>query len=844
MSERIEIRENRSESNIRYRIFKHVINDPGDVGSPLPEDDDETHHFFAKGRDLESAYVNHKYTEKEREILRKYESLDYLPPHSKVYKDWLTRQPSRLDWDRWIMMGLIGFCVGIVGFLLHQLIDLFADLKWEKAREFISEDEFLIAWTWVIGISLIFVIASSSLIVFIRPSAGGSGIPEIIAYLNGTLVRHIFNVKTLVVKFLSCVLAVSSGMPVGPEGPMIHLGASVGAGLSQFKSSTLGFRLPFFSRFRNSEDRRNFISAGAAAGVASAFGAPVGGLLFSMEEVSSFWNMKLSWQTFFCCMVASFTTDLFNSAFTAFCYQGNFGLFRTEKYILFQVETGIALNVIALVPTVIVGILGGILGAMFTFINLKIARARRLLLSHIKSPLKEKIIKLIEPMIIMIIMGTISVFLPAAFNCSQFTCHFDSKNHAHCDGPQPIHTEKSVEYYTCPKGTVEYINGTHFTNGSFNEVATILFLTGEKAIRHLFSRETHHQFDIIPMLVVLPFYFLLACWSAGTSIASGVVVPKMLIGGLMGRLIGRGMVAMFGVHTDSFWAWMDPGAFALLGAAAFFGGVSRLTMSLTVIMMELTNDVQFLLLIMVTIMVAKWVGDFVTHPFYHSLLEFKCIPFLDSEPVIYYNNKTNLNLELFMAKHAATSSVKTVKTNENVSYLAKLLLQTKHSGFPVVRNLEDQPNTFCGLVTRTEISVLLCHETAFEQCQIHKQEEPEILDVDYSEFCDDDIEKLSGSNTFRDLLKKLSSEDFDNMQVNLLPYTNQSAMSVQETFSLHRTYIVFRSLGLRHLTVINRRNQVVGIITRKDLMGFQLEEKLGTIINQRILAEGQGEELS
>ena len=83
--------------------------------------------------------------------------------------------------------------------------------------------------------------------------------------------------------------------------------------------------------------RRNFVSAGAAAGVSSAFGAPVGGLLFSMEEVSSFWTTTLSWQIFFCCMVATFTTDLFNSAFNGFSYTGNFGQFKTERYILFQV---------------------------------------------------------------------------------------------------------------------------------------------------------------------------------------------------------------------------------------------------------------------------------------------------------------------------------------------------------------------------------------------------------------------------------------------------------------------------------------------------------------------------
>ena len=67
-------------------------------------------------------------------------TLDYLPPDSTVYRIWLREQPGRSDWDRWIVMGIIGVCVGMIGFFLHQLIDLIADTKWNYAQELIQEN--------------------------------------------------------------------------------------------------------------------------------------------------------------------------------------------------------------------------------------------------------------------------------------------------------------------------------------------------------------------------------------------------------------------------------------------------------------------------------------------------------------------------------------------------------------------------------------------------------------------------------------------------------------------------------------------------------------------------------
>ena len=179
--------------------------------------------------------------------------------------------------------------------------------------------------------------------------------------------------------------------------------------MNQIFLATFECTLPFFSRFRNSEDRRNFISAGAAAGIASAFGAPVGGLLFAMEEVSSFWKNKLSWQVFFCCMVATFTTDLLNSAFHGFKYKGDFGLFKPK----FIPKDLIAVNVIAVIPAIILGIVGGVLGSAFTQLNLLFSRSRKRIMAKIKGKHAKNLLRMLETLMVLLIVSCVHIFIPA-----------------------------------------------------------------------------------------------------------------------------------------------------------------------------------------------------------------------------------------------------------------------------------------------------------------------------------------------------------------------------------------------------------------------------------------------
>ncbi|EDV26598.1 uncharacterized protein TRIADDRAFT_54760 [Trichoplax adhaerens] len=766
--------------------------------------------FFQIGRDLGGSSHHHQYTKKEKELLSRYSSADYFPPHSQVYKHWLLKHARNLDWDRWLMMGIIGLCVGLVGFFMHQFIKLIAEARWDVAYLHVASGNHATALGWIALISILLALTSGALTVLFCFPAAGSGLPELIGYLNGTIIPEIFGLKTFFVKFASCVCAVGSGLPVGPEGPMISLGGLIGLGVSQGRSKFFGRFLPF-GRFENPEDRRNFVSAGAGAGVAAAFGAPVGGLLFAMEEVASFWSIKHGWMTFFCCMTSTFITDLFNSAFSGFQYSGDFGQFKPRRYILFEVTREIPVNILAFLPAIIIGIIGGFLGALFTFLNLKFARARLYVVNLFKSTWAKKLVRILEPTIIMTIMAVMSVYLPSAFPCTPFQCVSSVRNNSYfgplCEsGSQyKIRTEDEVIRYQCPEGTVINMSSTKvYNNNSYNQVATLITQQGEEAIHRLFSRQTYYQFDYVPLLVVLGPYFILACWSAGTAVASGLVVPMLFIGALYGRIIGLSLVSLFGVHQSGYWAWMDPGAFALVGAASFFGGVSRLTMSLTVIMMEITNDVQFLLVIMTSILVAKH-------------FRIVCL-----ELIVFIDMMTSPNHEFYTIGDIMTRDPQCLQERTSVRDLAKLLVNNDHhAGYPVVtKSKRHDEQIFLGLITEQELYGLFStSKDIFIGPDDDGSKTPTasydvLRDVKYSDDLAIDIKRYA------------SEEEYDQKFVDLRPYINKSSFSIPVSFSLRRCYILFRTMGLRHLAVVDEDNRCVGIVTRKDLMGFHIDEKI------------------
>uniref|UniRef100_A0A671PKN8 Chloride channel protein n=1 Tax=Sinocyclocheilus anshuiensis TaxID=1608454 RepID=A0A671PKN8_9TELE len=462
------------------------------------------------------------------------ESLDYDNSENQLFLEEERRMSHMgfrcLETRRWVICGLIGFLTGLIACLIDIAVEKLAGYKYsavkqniEKFTEFGGLSISLILWA---VLNSAFVMVGAIAVAFFEPIAAGSGIPQIKCYLNGVKIPRVVRLKTLAIKVFGVICSVAGGLAVGKEGPMIHSGAVVAAGVSQGRSTSLKKDFKIFEYFRRDTEKRDFVSAGAAAGVSAAFGAPVGGVLFSLEEGASFWNQMLTWRIFFASMISTFTLNFFLSI-----YHGkpgelsspgliNFGRFDSDvsSYIPFESFIFFSFHF----P-------GGVLGALFNVINywLTIFRIR-----YIHRPC----LQVMEAMLVAAVTATIS-----------FAMIYFSND---C---QPLGQDN----------TEEYSLQLFCADGEYNSMATAFFNTPERSVRSLFHNPPG-SYNPLTLGVFTLAYFVLAVWTYGLTVSAGVFIPSLLIGAAWGRLFG----ILLSTITSSQSIWADPGKYALIGAAA------------------------------------------------------------------------------------------------------------------------------------------------------------------------------------------------------------------------------------------------------------------------------------
>lgn len=173
---------------------------------------------------------------------------------------------------RLLLEGLaVGLGAGISISVFRYLLagsEILRPVIYHNLREAMADGQ----WQWLALYILSFIIIAYllKLIVAREPMCTGSGIPQIKGILQGDMSMRWFSV--LWSKIIGGVLAIGAGMSLGREGPSVQIGACVGQGLSQTSRRT---------RFES----RILMTAGAGAGLAAAFNAPLAGVIFGLEEM-------------------------------------------------------------------------------------------------------------------------------------------------------------------------------------------------------------------------------------------------------------------------------------------------------------------------------------------------------------------------------------------------------------------------------------------------------------------------------------------------------------------------------------------------------------------------------
>uniref|UniRef100_A0A8D3BSS5 Chloride channel, voltage-sensitive 1b n=1 Tax=Scophthalmus maximus TaxID=52904 RepID=A0A8D3BSS5_SCOMX len=544
--------------------------------------------------------------------------------------------------EDWIFLVLLGLTMALVSWSMDYASAkslqaykwMHGELKGNVALQYLA---------WV-TYPMILIMFASLFCHLVSPQAIGSGIPELKTILRGVVLKEYLTLKAFVAKVIGLTAGLGSGMPVGKEGPFVHIASICAAVLSRFMSIFSGV-------YENPYGYTDILTVGCAVGVGCCFGTPLGGVLFSIEVTSTYFAVRNYWRGYFAATFSAFifrVLSVWNKDAVTIT-----ALFKTN----FRMDFPFDLQ--ELPAFAVIGISCGFLGAFFVYLNRQVVLFMRRPTALTRFLTRHR---LIYPGAVTLIIATLT--FPPGFG--QF-----------------------MAGELMPR---ECINSL-FDNFTWTKISGTSFPPG-------LGRSAAWLHPSVSVFVILLLFFIMKFWMSAVSttmpIPSGAFMPVFILGAAFGRLVGEIMATLFpnGILFDGIVYRILPGGYAVIGAAAMTGAVTH-TVSTAVICFELTGQISHILPMMVAVILANMVAQGLQPSLYDSIIQVKKLPYLPELAL----GKYNIFVEDIMVRR-----VKFLSSQSTFRELNHLLDNTSLKTIPLVDSKESM--ILLGSIERTELQAV------------------------------------------------------------------------------------------------------------------------------------------
>jgi len=680
---------------------------------------------------------------------------------------------------------LIPCIVGAINFCMVALDLQLVTFKYKTMETLTANSgSALVGGGALAGICALYAMCSAGLVLFVDPKSAGSGIPESKGYMNGNAMPGFFTMKGLIVRAIGVVFTVGAGFPVGREGPMVSIGGCVGFAVVSLlatphvrkwvKLDTDEEEGGLNAALVTDEGRFSYAlrigcSLGSSAGIATAFNAPIGGILYMFEEVTvTNWAPETTFKAFIgsvlACLISGSLMQLLGSA--------------AHSLLIFDPDSDPTAQKFSPIDWIFVALSAALIGALSSVFAKCLAGVwawrKRVATRLAKSgPAVANTVKLLEAMSYAALVALVFSLIPSIISCDPSPSHGSSHGSSQS-------TSASMGSSHGRRLSGLYFHPYDCDDGEQNPIASLLLTGAEGAVKHLFDQTESSYISPVHLVITFVAYFIMACGMPGLQVPMGCFVPSMLLGALSGRFLGQ-LFQMLGLGLAA------PGVYSMAGAAAFLGGFTHMTLAITALLVEAARDLSLIPMLMLAISISHVVSTSISHHGYDEVLIMKKgVPYLEAElPHELEHGQTAIDLMDEYDDDAILPFEGGMETVEQA-------LAHDVDVFPVV----DDEGVCLGTVERLRLQAAVNAHKPVATCQ---KSETEVSAV---------IQQMA----------RRPSLTRDGIRIPIHRLMDRCPHTILEDMPVPRFYSMFSLGSVQYAAVVSKQGEFRGVLTRRNLI--------------------------